>query len=262
MAAFNPFKSGQDLKINDSNVPKRPTNIFVNNFGNVAECKQVWINDSTKTPKLVWPLGMEVFKISGAGCLNQSGNDKNTYNFLIQRENGSTATFPAGWTGKIAFWQTMADSDTQNDPPDHAVDTRAAVNCGIGCSSACASCWFSTPNGSLWLFFGSESLGLAFIGQETHGNFQCSGGLLGSPLSQCNIPIGTNLKTSYSGIAGNTPYIFNNFYNFSSPLASSVNHLFSRMDGWSTCKKQNPWTMWQRSRLRMAVVTTSAVQIT
>ena len=260
MAAFNPFKTGQDLKINDSNVPKRPTNIFVNNFGNVAECKQVWINDSTKNPKLVWPLGMEVFKISGAGCKGQEGDGQNNYNFLIQRENGSTATFPAGWTGKVAFWQTMADSDTQNDPPDHAVDTRAPVNCGIGCGQACASCWFS-GQGWLQLFFGSENLGLAFINSRTGGAFQCSGGLLGSPLAYCNIPIGTNLKTSYSGIAGNTPYIFNNFYNFSTPLTSSVNSLFSRMDAGSWCKKQPPWNMWQRSRLRMAVLTTSTVQI-
>ena len=263
---------GNSLYVNDSGVIKQPRGVYVNNNGIITQPKQIVVAGTSN--KTVWtPYKTEFFIIgrqfsSGLGA----GGNLVTTGGHFYRENGTIATMPAGWTGKVSFWsavgfdycalprnELITSVPNQFQPPAYAEAVQT--------------------NGShyawLYIYWGRDGGIMLNSPSASHRElkFTCNG-LLESSLDRVPYaPVGNNHSMHinidpYLGIRGRSSvFTFNHYYDFSTPLPYAVNSLSLRAD---TANKNYNQLYWQTydingggsHTLRMAVTTTSAIQIT
>lgn len=114
--------SGADtsLLVNNLGTLSKVKSVRVNNSGSVNIVKQIWANHGGVL-KMVYPNQTTVIDlIDGAytyqGDYNKSGTQTLQLRFTM---NGQNVYFPAGWTGKISYWQ----GNDMSSPPINASDS-------------------------------------------------------------------------------------------------------------------------------------------
>ena len=244
------------LYVNDSGVIKQPKGVYVNNNGIITQPTQIVVNDN----KTVWtPYKTEFFIVnryfqSGLGA----GGNLVTTGGNFTRENGTVATMPAGWTGKVSFWSAplrdyclLPTNIIGTAPYADAVQTN-------GSNYAWVNIYWGRDRG-IWLNIGTAA---------HHEVKYTKDGLLENSRARVPYaPVGNNHTVALNN---GSLFTFNYYYDFSTPLTYAVNTLELRSD---TANKNYNQLYWQTydgnmqapgyaNTLRMAVTTTSAVQIT
>lgn len=254
------------LYLNTTEGVKKCKTPVVNYNGIPTVPKAVLVNYNGK-PEVVWPLRSEIFKVNryfqtGLG----GGGNYVTTGGKFTREDGSVATFPVGWTGKISFWSAPKDNYCvfpTNDQPTTPYATAVQT-------SGCCLAW-------LYIYWGIDGGPLLDSTQASHYEKKFTkDGLLEDSRAKISFPVGQyHTIPLKNDPAGRPLFTFNYYYDFSTPLTRSANSLELRAD---TSSKNFNQLYWQYGAtdtnscggctnqpfdytLRMAVTTTSTVEI-
>lgn len=113
------YANDYQIRVNNLGTLSKVKQVCVNNSGSVNTVKQIWANDGGVL-KMVYPNQTTVIDlIDGAytyqGDYNASGTQVLQLRFTM---NGQNVYFPAGWTGKISYWQ----GNDMSSPPTNTSD--------------------------------------------------------------------------------------------------------------------------------------------
>lgn len=114
------YANDYQIRVNNLGTLSKVKQVWVNNSGTPNNVKHIWVNDGGVL-KMVYPNQTTVIDlIDGAytyqGDYNASGSQTLQLRFTM---NGQNVYFPAGWTGKISYWQ----GTDMSSPPTNTSDS-------------------------------------------------------------------------------------------------------------------------------------------